>query len=448
MQQSDSHGADQQANQQPEERLTEFKILPLDALHEDPANARKHGAKNLDAIRGSLLEFGQVEPLVIQKSTGKVIGGNGRLGVMRALGWTHAKVFEFDCDDAQATALGIALNRTAELAEWDQEALDKLLATIKVDDAAFQTMFEELKSVQIADGLTDPDAVPEPPDQAVTKRGDLWVLGRHRLLCGDSSQAADVDRLLGGAVIHMVHTDPPYGVFLESRSKNAIAAGLSSFNGTTHHQQLDLTRHPDKARATTPKLRAKDRPLAGDCVSEEEFDRLLDAWFGNLSRVLLPGRCFLIWGGYGNLGNYPPVLKRHGLYFSQGIVWDKMHPVLTRKDLLGCYELGFYGWRQGAAHQFFGPNNALDLWPIKKINPQSMVHLTEKPVALAERAIQYLSQPRENVLDLFGGSGSTLIAAERTGRNAFLMEIDELYADLVVTRWEQFTGNKAERLAA
>lgn len=114
---------------------------------------------------------------------------------------------------------------------------------------------------------------------------------------------------------------------------------------------------------------------------------------------------------------------------------------------MGCFELAFYGWREGAAHVFLGPNNALDLWPIKKVNPQSMIHLTEKPVALATRAMEYSSRPGENVLDLFGGSGSTLIGAEQTGRKAFLMEMDTLYCDVIINRWEQFTGKKAERAA-
>jgi DNA modification methylase len=232
-------------------------------------------------------------------------------------------------------------------------------------------------------------------------------------------------------------------VRVEPRSNNAIAAGLSSFQGPRHHQSLDLARHPKKAKPTGKKLRAKDRPLANDFLSEEEFDRLLHAWFENIARVLLPGRSFFIWGGYANLGNYPPVLKKCGLYFSQGIVWDKMHPVMTRKDLMGCFELAFYGWKEGAGHHFYGPSNATDLWHIKKINPQSMIHLTEKPAELASRAMLYSSRPGENVLDLFGGSGSTLIAAEQTGRRAFVMELDALYCDVIVERWEKFTGRKA-----
>ncbi len=160
----------------------------------------------------------------------------------------------------------------------------------------------------------------------------------------------------------------------------------------------------------------------------------------------MPGRALYCWAGYSNLGNFPPLLKTYGLYFSQAIIWTKGHPVLTRKDYMGEFELCFYCWREGAAHQFFGPNNITDVWAVQKVNPQSMIHLTQKPVELAVRAIQYSSRPGENVLDLFGGSGSTLIAAEQTGRRAFLMELDPLYADVIVQRWQSFSGRRAERL--
>jgi DNA modification methylase len=140
------------------------------------------------------------------------------------------------------------------------------------------------------------------------------------------------------------------------------------------------------------------------------------------------------------------VLKAFKLYFAQAVIWVKEHPVLTRKDFMGNHEWCFYGWKEGAAHQWLGPTNATDVWSVKKVNPQSMVHLTEKPVELASRAMQYSSRPGENVLDLFGGSGSTLIGAEQTGRKAYLMELDPPYCDVIVTRWENFTGNKAERI--
>ncbi|HWB09889.1 MAG TPA: DNA modification methylase [Pirellulales bacterium] len=406
----------------------------------------------VDAVAKSLKEFGFRQPIVVD-TEGVIVVGHTRWKGAQKLGLEFVPVHvATDLTPDQARAYRIADNQTATLAEWNPELLSGELAALKVSD--FDMSLLGFSDDDLAkylgpienEGLCDPDEVPAPPDEAITQPGDLWILGDHRLLCADSSKPEDVDRLLDGAVIHLVNTDPPYNVKVEPRSNNAIAAGLSSFQGTTHHQGLDVARHPGKAKPTGRKLRPKDRPLANDFVSDEEFDRLLDAWFGNMARVLAPGRGFYIWGGYANLGNYPPFLKKHGLYFSQGIVWDKQHPVLTRKDYMGAFELAFYGWREGAGHQFFGPTNATDLWHVKKVNPQNMIHLTEKPVELAVRAIQYSSRQGENVLDLFGGSGSTLIACQQTGRRAFLMELDPLYCDVITQRWEKFTGGKAERV--
>ncbi len=434
-----------------EQTQLEIKRVPLDSLHLDPANAREHPPENIEAIVASLKRFGQAEPIIVHKPTGRIIGGNGRLVAMKKLGWTECDVVELDIDDLQATALGIALNRTSDLASWDEESLVKLLQELKAEDALEGVGYSEtdidnlLSELQRETDLNleiNEDEIPEPPEEAVTRPSDLWLLGKHRLLCGDSSKAEDVDRLIAGAPIHLVNTDPPYNVRVEPRSNNAIAAGISSFK-QTHHQKLDLSRHPKKSKPTTRKLRAKDRPLENDFMGDEECGKLLRAWFGNIARVLLPGRAFYIWGGYSNCGNYPPALKETGLYFSQAIIWVKEHPVLTRKDFLGNHEWGYYGWREGAAHKFFGPNNIVDVWSVKKVNPQSMIHLTEKPVELAARAIQYSSRRGENVLDLFGGSGSTLIACEQLGRNGFFMEIDPLYMDVIVTRWQKFTGKAA-----
>ncbi len=429
-------------------RSLKIRRVKITELHADPANARTHGERNLNAIEDSLKSFGQVEPLVVQKSTGKVIGGNGRLEVMRRAGIEECDVVEVDVDDAKATALGIALNRTAELAEWDDEVLTKLLEALPselLEVSGFnsddlQELIAELHPPEITQ-----DDIPAPPDSAATRPGDLWLLGDHRLICGDSSMAADVDRLLAGAPIHMVNTDPPYNVAVEPRSNNAIAAGLSSFPSgqKMHLNAFDLARDPSKAKGTTAKLRAKDRPLANDAVTPQEFDALLAAWYGNAARVLLPGRAFYIWGGYGNLKNYPAALEAAGLYFAQAIIWDKQHPVLGRKDFMNAHEWAYYGWREGAAHVFLGPNNIPDLWQVKKLNHTQMVHLTEKPVELAARAMQYSSRKGEHVLDLFGGSGSTLMAAEQMGRKAFLVELDPLYCDVIVQRWQNATGRKA-----
>jgi DNA modification methylase len=405
--------------------------------------------EGVDALAASIREFGFRQPIVVDED-GVIVVGHTRWKAATKLGLEKVPVHVAkDLTPEKTKAYRIADNQTSNLSSWDYELLPLELAELQEADFDLNLLGfpqDELTKIlgeELQDGMTDPDLIPEPPDEAVSQPGDLWILGDHRLLCGDSSKADDVDRLLDGASVHLVNTDPPYNVKVEPRSNNAIAAGLSSFEGTKHHQGLDLARHPSKRKPTQKKLRAKDRPLANDYVSDAEFDRLLDAWFGNMARVLDPGRSFYVWGGYANLGNYPPFLKKNGLYFSQGIVWNKLHPVLTRKDFMGAYEIAYYGWKEGAAHRFYGPNNVPDLWNIKKIPPQQMEHLTSKPSELAVHAIQYSSVPGENVLDLFGGSGSTLIGAERTGRKAFLMEIDSLYCDVIADRFQRFTGQPA-----
>jgi DNA modification methylase len=422
--------------------VADIKLYPHNPRRNDHAVA---------AVAASIREFGFRQPLVVDED-GMIVVGSTRYKAALQLGLEQVPVHvATGLSPAQLKAYRIADNKTAELADWDDTMLVQELADLQkldfdLDVVGFSAEeLQELFQAEIEPGLVDPDDVPEPPDEPVTRPGDLWHLGEHCLLCGDSAKPEDVDRLLDGAPIHLVNTDPPYNVKVEPRSNNAIAAGLSSFEGTKHHQKMDVERHSEKAKPTQKKLRPRDRPLVNDFLPDAEFELLLDAWFGNAARVLQPGRGYFIWSGYANLGNYPPFLKKHGLYFSQAIVWDKEHPVLTRKDFMGCFELAFYGWKEGAAHQFFGPTNALDLWHVKKVNPQNMVHLTEKPVELAVRALQYSSRPKEHVLDLFGGSGSTLIAAEQTGRRAFLMEIDALYCDVIVERWQRFTGQKAHR---
>ncbi len=421
----------------------------------------------VDAVAASIKEFGFRQPIVVDEE-GVIVVGSTRDKAAQKLGLRTVPVHVArGLSPAQLKAYRIADNKTAELADWDQELLIQELTDLEKLDFNLDTVgfsaeeLQELFHTEVEPGLTDPDSVPQPPDQAVTQVGDLWIMGEHRLLCGDAVNPEDVDRLLAVADVHLINTDPPYDVRLEPRSNYAIAAGLSSFTAAAkrsrpeggkrgptqrdrkHHQKFDLAR--EKAQPTSPKLRAKDRPLANDYVSDKTFDKLLRAWFGNMARVLLPGHSFYLWGGYSNCGNYPPVLKANGLYFSQALIWDKQHPVLTRKDFMGAHEWCFYGWREGAGHRFFGPKNVPDLWSIKKINPQAMIHLTEKPVELARRALQFSSRPKENVLDLFAGSGSTLIAAEQSGRRALLMEVDALYCDIIVRRWEGFTGQKASR---
>ena len=698
----------------------------IESLKPYEKNPRKNEGA-VDAVASSIREFGFRVPIVVDED-GVIVAGHTRLLAAQKLGLKEVPVhIAVGLTPEQVKAYRLADNKLHELSTWDMELLPIELSELRGMDIDLELLgfsSEELEKMLGAtgtEGLTDPDAVPEPPDEAVTKPGDIWVLGDHRLMCGDSSKTEDVDRLLDGAKIQLVNTDPPYNVKVAPRSNNAVAAAAAC--GEYMGQQgMDAAIRGSNAHATHEKLRPKDRPLANDFVSDEEFARLLRAWFGNIQRVLEPGRSFYIWGGYTNIWNYPHALRECELYFSQMVIWVKEHPVLTRKDFMGNHEwcqppetkvltpegnvpmaslrdgdcvvsfsrsssavvglrhgfevqttsrpydgelfgvaldskttwctdghpwsvklvpeadamwcvylmrrghwwrIGkskllstwgfgvkhrlaeeegdaawilsvhrsnaealaveqmvaaeyaipmtywhptrgrsmemiaglydrldldtlersalraladhhrriewpfvmrgatrpkfgrrvplmaracnllpgamaiplpeakgtrfrwepvrtidvqkycgtvcsmnvdrhhhyiadgmvthncFYGWKEGAAH-YFNPEitNATDVWSVKKVNPQSMVHLTEKPVELAVRAMTYSSKPNENVLDLFGGSGSTLIAAEKTGRRAFLMELDPLYCDVIVRRWEEFTGKKAERVAA
>lgn len=441
-------------------------MRPIDSIVPYAANPRKNDHA-VAAVAESIRRFGFQQPIVVD-AAGIIIVGHTRYKAAKLLEMTEVPVIVADkLTPEQVKSYRIADNKLHELSDWDFKTLQSELAGIATEPLDLSGLgfsadeLQRLLGTTITSGFSDPDSVPAPADAAVTQMGDIWILGSHRLMCGDSSKPDQLDQLLAGRTIQLTNTDPPYNVKVEPRSNNAIAAGLSSFTNDAASKKLkndqgmaafDVAKQRRKGKsgstvtAEAPakrQMRAKDRPLANDFVTDEEFDRLLDAWFGNIARVMDAGRSFYIWGGYANVANYPPFLKKHGLYFSQSIIWDKLHPVLTRKDFMGAHEWAFYGWKEGAGHQFFGPTNATDMWKLKKVNPQSMVHLTEKPVELAELAMTYSSRAGENVLDLFGGSGSTLIGAERTGRNAFLMELDPLYCDVIVKRYQQYTNRPA-----
>lgn len=428
---------------------------PIDKLIPYARNPRTHSEEQVSRIAASIVEFGWTSPILVDKHAG-VIAGHARVMAARKLGLSEVPVIVLDhLSEAQRRALVIADNQLALAGtRWDEELLRGLLVDLRQDDFNLDVLGftdEEIAGWLAQDpdapqeGLAEEDAVPEPLEEPVTRRGDLWILGDHRLLCGDSASSEDVKRLAEGAPVDLVNTDPPYNVRVEPRSNNAIAAGLSSFAGLQHHQSFDVHRGASKAKATTKRMRPKDRALANDFMKDADYDVLLRRWFGNLAEALKPGGSFYIWGGYANCANYPPALAESGLYFSQAIIWVKNMPVLTRKDFMGAHEWAFYGWREGAAH-WFNPdyNNVRDVWEVAKVPPQSMIHLTEKPVELAVRALTYSSKAGQTVLDLFGGSGSTLIAAEKMGRRARLMEIDPPYCDVICRRFMEYSGKPAK----
>jgi DNA modification methylase/DNA-directed RNA polymerase specialized sigma24 family protein len=421
--------------------------VDISKLTADPGNVRLHDKANLEAIASSLRRFGQQKPIVVGQD-GTVVAGNGTLEAARTIGWTHIDIVRTTLAGAEAKAFAVADNRTAELAEWDSEALAELLKDLEREDASLleaagfdEEALARLMGIDPKEGLTDPDAVPPLPATATARPGDLWILGEHRLLCGDSADTAAVDRLLDGEKVRLVNTDPPYNVAARTRSR--------------------------------PQGRAKDRTIANDDHDEAEYARLVGLWFAAIARALEPGCAFYVYGCTGNFMSYPEAMRTAGLHLSQSIVWVKGHPVMGRRDFMGNHELCFYGWREGAPHRWFGPRNlpdvwevaapvvrrneaallievpvdheaVTDVWRIRKVTPQKMVHLTEKPTALAIKAMGLSTLEGEAVLDLFGGSGSTMIAAEQAGRRARLMELDRPYCDVIVQRWEQFTGRKAE----
>ena len=266
----------------------------------NPKNWRGHPAAQRDALAGLLDQVGWVQDVVVNRRTGRLVDGHLRVELARARSETSVPVVYVDLSEEEEALVLASLDPLAAMATANHEKLVSLLGEAKANDAALQSLLSDLAARagmggNSKDGLTDPDDVPDAPDEAVTRPGDLWVLGDHRLLCGDSGSVEDLDRLLDGDVVHLVNTDPPYNVAVEPRSNNAIAAKKAK---RTNHQQSDVNRDPSKTVATHQQLRPRDRVLANDWLPDSEFAALLRAWFGNVARVLAPGRSFYIWGGY------------------------------------------------------------------------------------------------------------------------------------------------------
>jgi len=388
----------------------------------------------VDAVAASIREFGFRQPIVVDES-GVIIVGHTRWKAAQKLGLESVPVHvATGLTQAKIKAYRIADNKVAELAEWDFDLLPLELKDLQGLDFNLDLLgfgSEQLEKILGAGihgnaGLTDPDAVPDPPDDPITQPGDLWILGNHRLLCGDSSKAEDVDRLLDGARVDLVFMDPPYG----HNNNN---------NGDLIHRVEVALGKKGKAQPA--------RPILSD--SPEEASRLFSAAVDQCARVLDDGCCCCCCGGGGpdpQFARWSMELDRK-IGFKMAVVWDKTGLGLGW-HYRRCYELVLVAQKPGKSGRWFGGNDIPNvIRDIPKIIPRANQHPTEKPVALPERFIRYHSRAGENVLDLFGGSGSTLIAAERTGRRAYLMELDRLYCDMIRTRWETFTGKKGERCA-
>lgn len=388
--------------------------VPIARLHANPANPRKND-EAVPHVAASLKRFGWRQPLVA-RTDGELIAGHTRLKAAVELGFKEVPVAWFDGSAIEAAAYGIADNRTAEYAEWDDAALAELLVELRAEDALDGVGFSEADVDALLDELAadekkeieDPGPPPLRPD-AISRVGDIWILGDHRLLCGDSTNEESYDVLLEGATADLVWTDPPYGV---------------SYVGGT-----------DAA------LTIKNDELTGDALEKLLGDALYLA-----AAACRPGAVWYVAGPAGpNFLEFAHVLSGLGIW-RQTLVWEKDLFVLGRSDYHYRHEALFYGWVPGAAHQAPPTRDQDTIWLCDrpKASPD---HPTTKPVELVTRALENSTDPGAVVLDPFAGSGTTTIAAEQTGRRARAIELDPRYCDVAVRRWCEATGNAA-RLAS
>jgi len=394
--------------------------IQITELSLDPKNARKHSARNLEAIAASLNKFGQRKPIVVHR--GVVLAGNGTLEAAKSLGWTEIDVAEVpeDWDNDTAKAYALADNRTAELAEWDESELAKQLLELQDADWDIEQLGFEVPALADIDGDVDEDEVPEPPVEPVSKLGDIYQLNRHRLMCGDSTDLASVERLMNGAKADMVFTDPPYNVEFK---------GQLLSNTTVNGQKVNNY----KSINTTYDI------IKNDALDKNEFNKFITAVLQNLWQ-LNPKSWYFTFCDL-TLDELLVPLKKTGFEWKSILVWMKNQATLSGKDYKSRYEPIVYGCKPGA---FYGERyEQEDIWQFQRTLKNDL-HPTMKPIPLIEYAIKNSSKENEIIVDVFGGSGSTLIAAEQANRTCYMMELDPKYCDVIVKRWETLTGQKAE----
>lgn len=394
---------------------THIERWPTEKLVPYARNARTHSEEQVAQIAASIVEFGFTNP-ILAGSDGVIVAGHGRLAAAQKLGLESVPVVVLDhLTPTQRRALIIADNRIAENAGWDDAMLRIELQSLQEDgfnlditgfdaDALAEIMAGEETTV---DGNTDEDAIPELSETAISRPGDMWILGNHRLVCGDATQAPSYGQLLAGQRVQMIWSDLPYNVNYANSAKD--------------------------------KLRGKHRPILNDNLGEDFYDFVFDA----LS-LMLPhcdGAVYIAMSS-SELDTLQAAFRAAGGKWSTFIIWAKHTFTLGRADYQRQYEPILYGWPEGSSRHWCGDRDQGDVWNIKK-PARNDLHPTMKPVELMERSIRNSSRPGDVVLDCFGGSGSTLIAAEKSGRRCFLMELDPKYCDVIVRRWQEFSGGKA-----
>ncbi len=364
----------------------------------------------VEAVCTSISEFGFQQPLVVDRNGVIIVGHTRRLAAMK-LGLTEVPVVVANLPPDKARAYRLADNQTATIAEWDFDKLPIELFALEEENFDLSLLgfsAEDLARImgkQTEDGLTDPDECPEAPQSPVTQPGDLWLLGRHRLLCGDSTQASDVQRLMDGNQADLWLTDPPYGVAYEGKTKDKLT-------------------------------------IENDTLANDAFRSFLVAAFGNALSVMKPGASFYIFHADSEGYNFRGAVVDCGQRVRQCLIWLKNSMVMGRQDYHWGHEPCLYSWKEGSAHHWYSDRKQTTVLHFNRPS-RSEIHPTMKPVAMFVYLMLNSSARDGIVLDSFGGSGTTLIAAEQTGRQAYVMELDSKYVDVIVQRYQTFSGKPA-----
>jgi DNA modification methylase len=370
----------------------------------NPRNWRRHPGVQRDALRDSLDEVGWVQQILVNTTTNHLIDGHARVEEAISRGEAEVPVLYVTLTEDEERLVLATLDPLGALATVDVEALTSLRAELGTDSVALKRMLDDILAAHPLPKVfrTDPDDVPEPPEEPYVKPGDLYVLGDHRLLCGDATKAEDVARLLDGAKADMVFTDPPYGVDIE-------------------------------------------RQLQNDNLAPPEMMAFLRSAFAALLASCAPGSAWYVCAPHSPIGlAFGVPLSEIGVWRSS-LVWVKNCLVMGRADYHYRHEVIYYGWAPGAAHHAVADRTQDTVWefPRPSASPE---HPTMKPVALVERALRNSTSPKQAVLDTFSGSGTTIIAAETLGRRCYAMEIDPKYVQVAIERWQNFTGKEAQQV--
>lgn len=395
--------------------IQKIRIENLKPADYNPRKNLKPEDEEYQKIKRSITEFGCVEPIIVNADM-TVIGGHQRLKVLKELGYEEVECVVLDLDKNKEKALNIALNKIT--GEWDNAKLEELLAELNETDIdmditsfSFDEIDDMLKDIT---GSKEDDFDAEQAlneiEEPITKSGDIWILGNHRLMCGDSTKQEDVEKLMNKKKSDMVFTDPPYLINFEG---NVHADGSKSFN-------------------------AIHGKIKNDNMTRNQGDEFILKMFENI-RKYNKGAYYVCFYRLGLDYIFRALDKLNNRYKAL-IIWNKGNHTLSNSDYMSMYEPIVYGWF--TSHLFYGDRSNFDIWNIERTKKNDL-HPTMKPVDLIVEAIKNSSKIEDIVLDLFGGSGSTLIAAEQTNRICYMMELDSKYCDVIIKRWEKLTGNKA-----